>query len=160
MCVVSARDQSRGGHVAKDEIEPDDIDEELEIEEDALDLDEDFEETALDLDDDSAAEDEEESDVGTTVVRKAGDDDEDDEDMLAPDDVEADLDTILKDRLASEDVAAEDEEEVETEDRSGADDALQPKRPDELLCSSCFLLVRKGAPTCPVGDDSCPIFAK
>lgn len=147
--------------MAKDEIEPEEIDEELEIEDDALDLDEDFEESSLDLDDDSADEDDDdEADVGTTVVRKAGDDDEDDEDMLAPDDVEADLDTILKDRLASEDVAAEDEEEVETEDRSGADDALQPKRADELLCSSCFLLVRKGAPTCPVGDDACPVFAK
>ncbi|MFM8601140.1 MAG: hypothetical protein ACKODP_03555 [Actinomycetota bacterium] len=147
--------------MAKDEIEPEEIDEELEIEDDALDLDEDFEETSLDLDDDAADEgDDDESDVGTTVVRKAGDDDEDDEDMLAPDDVEADLDTILKDRLASEDVAAEDEEEVETDDRSGADDALQPKRADELLCSSCFLLVRKGAPTCPVGDDACPVFAK
>lgn len=147
--------------MAKDEIEPEEIDEELEIEDDALDLDEDFEETSLDLDDDAADEgDDDESDVGTTVVRKAGDDDEDDEDMLAPDDVEADLDTILKDRLASEDVAAEDEEEIETDDRSGADDALQPKRADELLCSSCFLLVRKGAPTCPVGDDACPVFAK
>lgn len=151
--------------MAKDEIEPDDIDEELEIEEDALDLEEDFEEDALAIDDDATGDDDDNdeddsADVGATVVRKAGDDDEDDEDMLAPDDVEADLDTILKDRLASEDVAAEDDEEVEAEDKSGADDALQPKRPDELLCSSCFLLVRKGAPTCPVGDDSCPVFAK
>jgi hypothetical protein len=151
--------------VAKDEIEPDDIDEELGIEEDALDLEEDFEEDALAIDDDATGDDDDideddSADVGATVVRKAGDDDEDDEDMLAPDDVEADLDTILKDRLASEDVAAEDDEEVEAEDKSGADDALQPKRPDELLCSSCFLLVRKGAPTCPVGDDSCPVFAK
>lgn len=151
--------------MAKDEIEPDDIDEELEIEEDALDLEEDFEEDALVIDDDATGDDDDNdeddsADVGATVVRKAGDDDEDDEDMLAPDDVEADLDTILKDRLASEDVAAEDDEEVEAEDKSGADDALQPKRPDELLCSSCFLLVRKGAPTCPVGDDSCPVFAK
>lgn len=151
--------------MAKDEIEPEDIDEELGIEEDALDLEEDFEEDALAIDDDATGDDDDideddSADVGATVVRKAGDDDEDDEDMLAPDDVEADLDTILKDRLASEDVAAEDDEEVEVEDKSGADDALQPKRPDELLCSSCFLLVRKGAPTCPVGDDSCPVFAK
>jgi hypothetical protein len=104
--------------------------------------------------------DDEESDVGATVVRKAGEDDDEDEDMLAPDDVEADLDTILKDRLASENAAAEDDDEIEPEDKSGGDDALQPKRPDEVLCSSCFLLVRKGAPTCPVGDDSCPVFAR
>ncbi len=147
--------------MAKDEIEPDDIEEELEIQEDALDLDEDFEEVGLEVDDDSVVEEDEDGpDVGTTVVRKAGDDEDDDDDMVAPDDVEADLDTILKDRLASEDTAAEDEEAVETEDRSGADDELQPKRADEVLCSGCFLLVRKGAPTCPVGDDSCPVFTK
>lgn len=144
--------------MAKDEIEPDDIDEELEIEEDVLDLDEDFEETALDLDDDSAAEDDEdESDVGTTVVRKAGEDDEDDEDMLAPDDVEADLDTILKDRLEAADEEANEEEE-EPEERGESADRLQPKRADEQLCPSCFLLVRQSAPSCPVGDDECPLF--
>ena len=65
--------------------------------------------------------------------------------MLAPDDVEADLDTILKDRLvAAEDEANEDEEEPE--DRSEAADRLQPKRADEQLCPSCFLLVRQTAP--------------
>lgn len=148
--------------MAKDEIDPEEIDEELELEgEDEIDLEEDFEESGFgddeeldeDEDDDDSAED-----VGTTVVRKAAEDDEDDDDMLAPDDVEADLDTILKDRLASENAGEEDEEEVEVEERGSGDDSLQPKRPDEILCSSCFLLVRKGAPACPVGDDSCPVF--
>jgi hypothetical protein len=146
--------------VGKDDIEPEDIDEEIEIEDEAIDLEEDFEDDGLEIDDDTVVDDDEESDVGATVVRKAGEDDDEDEDMLAPDDVEADLDTILKDRLASENAAAEDDDEIEPEDKSGGDDALQPKRPDEVLCSSCFLLVRKGAPTCPVGDDSCPVFAR
>jgi hypothetical protein len=89
--------------------------------------------------------------------KRSNDDDEDDDDLITPDDVEEDLDKILKDRLASED-ADEDDEEVEVDDRTTNDDALQPKRPDEQLCTSCFLLVRDSAPQCPVGDEQCPIF--
>ena len=51
---------------------------------------------------------------------------------------------------------AEDEDE-EPDDRAEAADRLQPKRSDERLCPSCFLLVRNGAPTCPIGDDDCPL---
>ncbi|MEY4229333.1 MAG: hypothetical protein RLZZ362_182, partial [Actinomycetota bacterium] len=95
--------------------------------------------------------------VRKSVAAVAEDDDEDD-DMIAPDDVEADLDTILKDRLvATEDEVNEDEEEPE--ERGESADRLQPKRADEQLCPSCFLLVRQTAPVCPVGDDDCPLFA-
>ena len=63
----------------------------------------------------------------------------------------------MKDRLvAAED--EEDEEEEEPEERGEASDRLQPKRADEQLCPSCFLLVRQNAPGCPVGDDDCPLF--
>jgi hypothetical protein len=87
------------------------------------------------------------------------DEEDDDDDIIAPDDVEADLDTILKDRLvAADDEGGEDEEE-EPEDRSESSDRLQPKRADEQLCPSCFLLVRNSAPICPVGDDECPLFS-
>lgn len=148
--------------MAKDDIDPEDIEEEIDLDADEeidlegeIDLEEDFEADSEDGDVDDS-----EEDVGATVVRKSGEDDEDDDDMLAPDDVEADLDTILKDRLASEDPTEQDEEEVEVEERGSADDALQPKRADEVMCSSCFLLVRKGAPVCPVGDDACPIFKR
>ena len=94
-------------------------------------------------------------------VRRAvtTEDEDEDDDMLAPDDVEADLDTILKDRM----VAADDEdegEEEEPEERGEAADRLQPKRADEQLCPSCFLLVRQSAPGCPVGDDDCPLFGR
>jgi hypothetical protein len=106
------------------------------------------------LDDDDG---DDEDAVGATVVRKAGDDDDDDDDMVAPDDVEEDLASILKDRLASEDLPAEEDEVVETEDRN-ADDALQPKKADEVQCTNCFLLVRNSAPSCPMGDDTCPLF--
>ena len=78
---------------------------------------------------------------------------------MSPDDVEADLDTILKDRLVAADEDEDEDDEDEPEDRSEAGDRLQPKRADEQLCPSCFLLVRPSAPVCPVGDDACPIFS-
>ena len=49
-------------------------------------------------------------------------------------------------------------EEEEPEERGETSDRLQPKRADEQLCPSCFLLVRQTAPGCPVGDDDCPLF--
>lgn len=146
--------------MAKDDIEPDDIDEEIDLEgEDDLDILED--DLGDDLADDDVDDDDDDDSMGATVVRKAGsDDDDDDDDMVAPDDVEEDLAEILKDRLASEDLPAEEDEVVETDERSSGDDTLQPKRADETLCSSCFMLVRKNAPVCPMGDDECPIVSK
>lgn len=116
--------------------------------------------TALDDDLEGEEEDDEASAKAGPVRRSVTSEDEDeDEDMLAPDDVEADLDTILKDRLvATEDETNEDEEEPEERGEQG--DRLQPKRADEQLCPSCFLLVRQSAPMCPVGDDDCPLFSR
>jgi hypothetical protein len=139
------------------EIDPAELDEDA-LDEDALEEDDDF----VALDDDFVAtddEDEDEDDTSGPVRRSVTSEDEDeDDDIIAPDDVEADLDTILKDRL----VAADDEDENEDdepEEKGEAADRLQPKRADEQLCPSCFLLVRQGAPVCPVGDDECPIFS-
>ena len=110
-----------------------------------------------DVDVEEEDEDETEGPVRKSVPADAEEDDDDD--IIAPDDVEADLDTILKDRLvAADDEGGEDEEE-EPEDRSESSDRLQPKRADEQLCPSCFLLVRNSAPICPVGDDECPLFS-
>ena len=152
--------------MAADDIDPEELDD---VEIDADDLapeelvDDELEEGEFELIDgddvdDDVADDDDDS-MGATVVRRANDDDEDEEDLLTADDVEEDLDKILKDKLATEELAPEDEEEVEVDDRSAGDDRLQPKRPDEQLCTSCFLLVRDSAPICPVGDDSCPIFS-
>ena len=131
---------------------------------DDLELDhEDLEEDIVDLDDIGAEADDAEEEVvdpSKGMARAGGaDDEDDDEDLVTPDDVEADLDTILKDRMvAAEETPAEEEEEEEFDDRGDTTDRLQPKRPDERLCGSCFLLVRESAPQCPVGDDSCPLF--
>lgn len=140
-----------------EEIDPDELDEE-DLDEEVLVADDD-EFGELDDEFTEADEDDDEDDDDTSgPVRRAaaGEEEDDDDELLAPDDVEADLDTILKDRM----VAAEDEDESEDEpeDRGEGGDRLQPKRADERLCPRCFLLVRKGAPACPVGDDDCPLF--
>ena len=134
------------------EIDPEDLDEDLEEDEFAEADDEGFVE-ADDFDDEAEEE--------VVPVARRGADDEDDDDLTTPDDVEADLDTILKDRLvAADDAPDEDDEEQEVDERATDGDALQPRRADEEMCSSCFLLVRRSAPNCPVGDDDCPIFSK
>lgn len=135
------------------ELDPGDLDEE-DLDEAALEEDDAF----VALDDDFVAEEEEEEDDTSGPVRRAvaSEDEDEDDEMLAPDDVEADLDTILKDRMVAAD--DEDDEEEEPEERGEASDRLQPKRADEQLCPNCFLLVRQGAPGCPVGDDDCPLF--
>lgn len=150
--------------MAKKKIEPVEVELEIDLDGDEID---DLEELELDeplieVDEDALLDDDEDDDdsMGATIVRKPGDDDDDDDDMVAPDDVEEDLSKILKDRLASEDLPAEEDEVPDNEERSTGDDELQPKRADELLCNGCFLLVRKNAPMCPIGDDACPVFVK
>ena len=132
------------------------------LDEEALVEDDEFGEIDDPFDADADVDVEEEDEAETEgPVRKSvsAEEDDDDDDIIAPDDVEADLDTILKDRLvAADDEGGEDEEE-EPEDRSESSDRLQPKRADEQLCPSCFLLVRNSAPICPVGDDECPLFS-
>src|SRR5204862_5568011 len=83
----------------------------------------------------------EDTDGAAPARRTAVDEDDDDEEIVDPDDVEADLDTILKDRLvAAEDEADEDDEEVEVDDRGDPVDRILPKRPGEFVCQSCFLV--------------------
>ena len=126
---------------------------------DEFDVDEEaFDDDEGDKGDDEGDDDDDEAAKSGPVRRSVSTDDEDDDDdIIAPDDVEADLDTILKDRLiAAEDETNEDEEEVE--ERGEQADRLQPKRADEQLCPNCFLLVRHTAPMCPIGDDDCPLF--
>ena len=139
------------------ELTEEDLDEEALVEDDEFEIDDPF-----DGDTDVDEEEEEEEDAATDgPVRKSvsAEEEDDDDDIIAPDDVEADLDTILKDRLvATDDDAGEDEDE-EPEDRTEQGDRLQPKRADERLCPRCFLLVRNNAPICPVGDDECPLFS-
>jgi len=111
-------------------------------------------------DDDDDDEDDDEESSTESRRRAANDGDDDDEEMVNPDDVEADLDTILKDRMVTVTVDDDDEEETPVvEERGEVAEGVKPKRADEQMCPSCFLLVRSNAPACPVGDDDCPILS-
>jgi len=90
---------------------------------------------------------------------KSTDDDDDEDDLRTEDDVEADLSSILQEKLSSpQETAPEEEEEIIGDDRTDGVERLQPRRPDETQCTHCFLLVRQTAPGCPVEDDACPLF--
>lgn len=85
------------------------------------------------------------------TVKAAGDesdDDDDDENLdleeeLHPDDVEEPLDVLLAERTAAERI---DEEEADLEDDDEPDNPTEgtgkivPRRDDEFLCRSCFLV--------------------
>ena len=135
-------------------MEGDDV--EIEIDGPELDVD-DLEDDSIALEDDFVADDELAEEGG---VADDDFDDDDDDDLRTEDDVEADLDAILREKLtAAEEVPLEDdEEEVVVDDKTDGLERLQPRRPDEIQCTQCFLLVRKGAPGCPVEDDACPLF--
>jgi hypothetical protein len=146
----------------EEELAPD-LDEE-EIDEDALDV-EDLEgEEDLDevLDDEIVVEDpivegeEVEAVVAPTKRKKAAAaEEDDDEEELDPDDVEADLDTILKDRIAAADDLEDEDEDEEDEDYSGESTGrVQPKTDSEFVCKSCFL-VKRVSQRVPGTDDLC-----
>lgn len=129
-----------------DDIEDDEPD--LEEEED---LDED-----LDLDDDLAlddvVDDTDDEDADPKIVEptaKSAGKADDDEDVLEldeehhPDDIEDPLDVLLKERTASASLEDEEEEaveEIDTDDRGEGPTKIVPRRPDEFLCTSCFLV--------------------
>jgi Domain of unknown function (DUF4193) len=85
-----------------------------------------------------------------TATETPADEDDDDgvvdlDEELHPDDVEEPLDVLLQERTASAKLE-DDEEDLEEEEVDG--DALAdgptrivPRRPDEFLCQSCFLLL-------------------
>jgi len=147
-----------GEILADPELEGEGLDEdslELDIEEDDLLVDGELADGAEVEDSDAIVEE-------VPVARKAKgeEDEEDDEDLRTEDDVEADLDAILREKLtaAEESPLEEDEEDVVVDDKTDGMERLQPRRPDETQCTQCFLLVRNSAPGCPVEDDACPLF--
>ncbi len=135
---------------------PDDLEEE-ELDADPVedldeDLDEDDLEVALDDDDivdddvvvdvDIADDEDAEEPIEEPRAKVTDDEEDDDDDLVDPDDVEADLDTILKDRIAAADEEEDDEETEPTdaEDRAGETGKIAPRRPGEFVCQSCFLV--------------------
>ncbi len=99
--------------------------------------------------------------------RKKGDEEDEDLEDLNPDDMEADLQSILEDRIAASDDEDEDEDEVDPDPRAAGEviDGVAPKKANEIMCNGCFLLVsaaqfgKADHPRCPVGEDDCPAMA-
>lgn len=132
-----------------------------ELDDEGIDLEDDFAGDVLESDEIIDEAEDVDAVAPESVARKAGSEDEDDdEDLRTEDDVEADLDAILREKLtaADETPLEDDEEEVVVDDKTDGLERLQPRRPDEIQCTQCFLLVRKTAPGCPVEDDACPLF--
>jgi hypothetical protein len=142
----------------------DDLDEDLDDED--LDDEDDAEDLDLVLDDDLPADGEDlveggdalteeevvepVANVATAAEPRAEDEEDEDgldlDEELHPDDVEAPLDALLKERTATAKLEDEEEEveeeEVELDDRSGEGPTkIMPRRPGEFLCSSCFLVL-------------------
>jgi uncharacterized protein DUF4193 len=144
--------------MAEDEFE----EEEPELEDDDVEVD-DLVEDDLDLEDDEDdvldVLDEDEDDDGdvtggvevptppATLTTTAEEDDDEIVDLdeeLHPDDVEEPLDVLLQERTAAntlEDDEDVEDEEVETDDRGEGTSRILPRRADEFLCSSCFLVL-------------------
>ncbi len=124
------------------------LDGDFELDEDDLDaavLDDDLEgDLEGDLDDELAVGDDIEEAVEAPAMPEAPSttEEEDDDDVADPDDVEASLDDILKDRLVIEDDAPEDDDDdtPDLDDRGEGASVVIPRRPDEFVCQSCFLV--------------------
>lgn len=87
--------------------------------------------------DDVVDDEEPEEDEATKAKKKKEEEDEDE--LEIEHDVEATLDEILKERLV---VVEDDEEDDEPTDKDEQGDSgkVAPKRPDEFVCQSCFLV--------------------
>ena len=115
-------------------------------------------------DDDELEEDDEEEVPERTAKRPAQAAEGEFDDEVDPDNLEADLNTILRDRIAAGDDVEDDEEtgEVETGQPAELLGSVTPRRDDEWLCEGCFLLVSKSQlgsrtePRCPSGEEICP----
>lgn len=179
MTATTRRSTHHGG-LGRTEAMNDKVDE---VEEDPEDLDEDIDEEELDdeelLDDDALEEgeaastekaseeeeDDDEDDDDVPAARKRPGTADEDDDEADPDDVEADLDSILKDKMTAADDDDDEEEDV-PDTPAEAGQRVAAKGVDEFTCNTCFLIVhprqfgRAGNLSCPEGYDPCPSIKK
>ncbi len=136
----------------------DDFEDEPTLDDDDLEddvLEDDFVEDDEVLDDDLADEIEGEVvDVAVAVAvpgvlvatpETAEDDEEDDvvdlDEELHPDDVEEALDVVLRERTVAAGLEEDEDEDDEPDDRGEAGTKIVPRRDNEFLCRSCFLVL-------------------
>ncbi len=153
-------EQEDVGDLAVLEIDEDDLDDD-DLDED--DIDEDFEGENLndEIEDDDNTKADDEDDKKRPPRAEEDDEEDDDEEK----DKEADLEAILRDRLAAEEDLDDSDEKDPHAGSSGGED-VEPRRDDEFLCVGCFLLVTPGqfgaigARRCPSGEEICPALEK
>ena len=124
-------------------------------------LDDDLDEDVLDEDltdedellDDDVVEDVDESIIAVVAVpgvlvapaEPAPEEEEDDvvdlDEELHPDDVEEALDVVLRERTVAQGLEEDEEEDDEPDDRGEAGTKIVPRRENEFLCKSCFLVL-------------------
>ena len=130
------------------ELDEEDLDEDVLDEEDFVEDDDDDDE----LIDDTIEDDLEVEVVGVVVADDAPEtpvavieDEEDDivdlDEELHPDDVEEALDVVLRERTAAAGLEDDDEEDDEPDERGEAGTKIVPRRENEFLCKSCFLVL-------------------
>lgn len=130
------------------------------------DLEEDLEEFSGEAAVDEDEEDEAEEETRPKARRVDGDEEEDEDEEVDPDDIEADLGEILRDRIAAGTDEDEDDEEDEAAGAGGPGGDVAPKRNDEFVCEMCFLVVNRSQfgsprnPRCPMDEDDCPSIAR
>jgi len=132
----------------EDEIDEEDLEDDLsgDLDDDDIDLIDDGDEEEGDL--------EVEREVPVAVVTdntatETTEEDEDDvldlDEELHPDDVEEPLDVLLQERTASATLEDDEEEledeEIDVDERGDGSTRIVPRRPDEFLCQSCFLVL-------------------
>lgn len=160
-------DLEGGDDLAGLEVDPDELPEGEEVDPDAISGDDaaiDADSPTADSTDEVAITDEErlnlDDDEEVEKPKRKRSEDIDENELSGADDEEADLATILAEKLRSSDELAPDDEVAvaDVDDPTDGTPLLQPRRPDEEHCQQCFLLVRKSAPKCPVDHDLCPRF--
>ena len=132
----------------EDALEEDDLDEEV--------LDDEFveDEDVLDDEDDLADADEIDTELidvvavpGVLVQPAEGEGEDEDDDVvdldeeLHPDDVEEALDVVLRERTVAAGLEEDEEDDDEPDDRGEAGTKIVPRRENEFLCKSCFLVL-------------------
>ena len=134
----------------------DDFEDEPELDDEEIDedvLDEEFADDDV-LDDELVSEDLEEDEIlGVVAVpgvlvepAETVEEDEDDDvvdldEELHPDDVEEALDVVLRERTVAAGLEEDEEDDDEPDDRGEAGTKIVPRRENEFLCKSCFLVL-------------------
>jgi hypothetical protein len=84
------------------------------------------------------------TEVDTEEEEEVAEEDDDIVDLdeeLHPDDVEEALDVVLRERTAKVGLEDEEEDEEEPDDRGEGGTRIVPRRENEFLCKSCFLVL-------------------